>query len=147
MAHQKIYFSTIKYGDLIPVNSKHTYSSDEIFKDNFSILLVSGIANTTPLEQYLKRKAYKLNSITFPDHHDFTEKDIKKISKEFDEIISSKKIIITTEKDVMRLRLPRIETLIKKLPIYYIPIEIEFNEEDKASFDSSILNHISEFNA
>jgi tetraacyldisaccharide 4'-kinase len=145
LPHQQIFFSTIKYGDIIPLSGPSN-GQEDFFKENYSILLFSGIANTSHLEEYLKRKAYKVNSITFPDHYDFTEKDINHIANDFSDIVSSKKIIITTEKDLMRLKKPEIEALTNKLPIFYIPIEIVFNEEDRSIFDTSVLQHIENFN-
>ena len=137
---QKLYFSYIKHGklkqipgiDFTPVkNNKHN-----------TILLIAGIANTYPLELYLKKHCEELEILKFPDHHRFTQKDAGKIVETFDNIITKKKIVVTTEKDVMRLSQPEIIEIIKYLPIYYVPIEIVFHSEDKKEFNKQIIDYV-----
>ena len=93
-----VFFSKILYGDAILFNG-----SKIIDLENYSILLVTGIANPTPLATYLQ-KCVSLELIQFPDHHAFSSSDIQKIHAKFDVLQSNKKIIVTTEKDYMRLK-------------------------------------------
>lgn len=137
--NQPIYFSYIKYKKIIPYN----VLAKELQPDfNSSILLLTGIANPTPLYYELKNSYKFVQHISFNDHHVFTDEDISKIKTVFNEIIGNNKLIITTEKDIMRLSLPKINNQIKELPIYYIPIEIDFHGEDKQEFDNKILNYV-----
>ena len=55
------------------------------------------------------------------------------------------KVIITTEKDSMRLREPALQEVIKNIPIYYLPIEVELHQEDKTAFDSMVLDFVKRF--
>ena len=65
--------------------------------------MVTGIANPTPLVDFLKDKQCTIHHIAFPDHHNFTSQEIDTIQITFDGITSDKKILLTTEKDYMRL--------------------------------------------
>ncbi len=72
--------------------------------------LVTGIANPKPLVDFLKKKEYQFTHEKFPDHHDFSNSELNKLTKY--------EIILTTEKDYMRLQ-PHIE----KFALYYLPIK------------------------
>ena len=69
----------------------------------YEIILITGIANPTPLVEFLKDRYCKIHHIAFSDHHHFTFQEIDKIKLKYDEITSDKKIVLTTEKDYMRL--------------------------------------------
>ena len=123
---QPIYFSYIAYDDYF-YNENEKISVDEMA--NVDKLVVAGIAKPEPFFAYLQ--AEKKGTMVFPDHHDFSEKDIQSIL----ETANGKKII-TTEKDFMRLR--------GKLPaaqLYYLPIRSSF-VKDSNEFDKNILEYV-----
>lgn len=141
--YQKLYFSHIKYSE-----PKHYVGSKKennpITKKETNALLITGIAKPTPLLNHLTKEYKTLEHLKFPDHHNFTKTDIEKIKNRYNKINSDNKIIITTEKDIMRLSLPEILKDIQDIPIYYVPIKIDFlNSEDKVNFDKQILNYVS----
>ncbi len=138
-AHQKLYFSYISYGDI-----KSIKDENEPFKINkvSTILMFAGIANTYPLEAHLKGICGELIVMNFPDHHKYSEKDLLKIKGKFNEIFTTNKIIITTEKDMMRLIKQNLYNIIKDFPIYYIPIEIKFHKDDGSKFDNQIMEYV-----
>ena len=140
-AHQQLYFSYISYGDL-----KSIENENESFKINkvSTILMFAGIANTYPLEAYLKRICGELIVMKFPDHHKYNEKDILKIKEKFKEIFTKNKMIITTEKDMMRLIKQNLYNIFSDSPIYYIPIEIKFHKDDGARFNNQIMEYVRE---
>lgn len=97
--NQEVFFSSISY------HSK-TKGSDQISVDElheYQIVLVTGIANPTPLLKFLEGKNCNVNHLKFPDHHNFSSQDIQKIQAKYAELTSAKKIVLTTEKDYMRL--------------------------------------------
>jgi len=106
--------------------------------------MFAGIANTYPLEAYLKRICGELIVMKFPDHHKYSEKDLLKIKEKFNDIFTVNKMIITTEKDMMRLIKQNLYNIINEFPIYYIPIEIKFHKDDGASFDKQIKEYVKE---
>jgi tetraacyldisaccharide 4'-kinase len=142
--HQTVYFSFIKYGDFMPLHSesKNPFSKEFYFERNYSVILLTGIANTSPLEYYLKDKIKNITRAKYPDHHHYTKGDLENVRKIFNNIAASNKIILTTEKDAMRLKDPEYAEVIKGLPIFYIPIEIDFHDKDKEQFNEQILNYV-----
>lgn len=127
-SYQKIFFSHINYGEFQPIkNSLRT----PIINKEYTSFLFTGIANPSLLEAYLQDHFLNVVPLTFPDHHQFSPKDIKKLQETFKSVPSDKKIIITTEKDTMRLKAPLLKELTKELPLFYIPIEVSLSPEDK----------------
>lgn len=137
--HQKLFFSYIKYSELIPLHDNIEQSS---CNDICSILLVTGIANPTPLEEYLKRICFELFTVRFPDHHNYEVSDIERIKKEFFGIFRKNKIIVTTEKDSMRLLQPEVALLLEGIPIYYIIIDVAFHGNDEDDFQTELRKFI-----
>ncbi|PKA82266.1 lipid-A-disaccharide kinase [Ulvibacter sp. MAR_2010_11] len=124
--HQKIYFSRIGYDDSI-------YGKAEIqsldYLRNKPFTLVTGIANPKPLVDFLTRKQFVFTHEKFPDHHDFSDATIEKLKK--------KEIVLTTEKDYMRLQ-PKLE----KFALYYLPIKTVILNEQEEFFVETIFDAI-----
>ena len=105
-------------------------------------MLLCGIANTYSLEDYLKKKYNTISKIQFNDHHNFTKKDIDHIIEKYDSMIGKNKVIITTEKDAMRLINSSFMNRFNDIPVFVLPIKIKFHKEAENSFDDEILNYI-----
>src|ERR1035437_8487695 len=143
LPYQNIYFSFLKYGEFIPFNSDNNlFSKDYYFDHSYTVVLLTGIATTASLEYYLKNKVKNIIPAKFSDHHNYTKNDLLSIQKIFNNIASANKIILTTEKDAMRLKNPEFSDILKILPIFYIPIEIEFHDKDKNEFNEQILHYV-----
>jgi tetraacyldisaccharide 4'-kinase len=139
---QNLYFSCVRYSNLTHFNQSKKIKIDTYSK-KIDVLLFTGIANPTPLFSHIKKTYQSVDHLKFSDHHNFNKTDIEKIKNCYNKINSNNKIIITTEKDIMRLSLPEILESIQDLPIYYIPIEIDFiSSDDKVSFDKQILDYV-----
>ena len=140
---QSLFFTTIVQDKLIPVfKDIKVIDISEPGDSGFSILLVSGIAVPGDLKRFARNISSKINEIQFRDHHLFTNKDLYKIIHEFETLEAIKKILITTEKDAMRLQkysdLP--ENL--KNRMFYIPISVEFLNDDSEKFNYQIINYV-----
>lgn len=124
--NQQLYFSYIDYDDFI-------YSDGESIKvseiKNVDKLLLAGIAKPNPFFAYLQNESDE--KLVFPDHHHFTAKDINEIKYK-----SQNKIIITTEKDFVRLK-----GSIPKEKLFYLPIRSSFISESE-NFDKTIINYV-----
>lgn len=140
--HQKIFYSYIEYQEFQPL-SKTSYDID--VKEAKTVLLVSGIANTYSLTDYLKRKYNTISKIEYNDHHNFTEKDIDLIIKKYNDLIGKNKIIVTTEKDAMRLINSSLISKFDDIPVFTIPIKIKFHKENGISFNDEILNYVKNY--
>ena len=141
---QSLYFTSFSYGDPLPVfkegdpfPAKKASSAGEPV-----VLMVTGIATPGILKKYLMDIFPEIVQVSFPDHHNFTGKDIQRIEKEWNMIGNKRKLIITTEKDAMRLqKTPGIDPLIKK-NMYYIPVQVKFGEKNSNKFKKQIVDYV-----
>ncbi len=136
----QVFFSKFIYNKLAPLYPEIPGDIPQKVK---SIFLVTGIANTVALEEYLKQICQELFVFSFPDHHSFSLKDIKKIHNQFTKTISQGKIIVTTEKDAMRMQMPKLKDFLVDLPVYYLPIEVSFHNDDKKAFENIVFKYLS----
>jgi len=116
-----VFFSKIEYDELV-------YSEMESIKASYLIqaekIIITGIAKPFPFISYLKKENDLV--LEFPDHHNFTDKEINKIKK-----LANNKVIITTEKDYMRLK-----GSLPKAQLFYLPIKSTIVK------DANLLNKI-----
>ena len=133
--YQRIFFSYLKYGDLQTLGGSNV-SVDLRRADN--ILCITGIAHPEPLLAEL-RQYTKVQHLPFADHHDFTSGDIARIKETFATLPGSNNLIITTEKDAIRLR-----GKIDSLPVYILPVTVAFHKENDKDFDTLIESSVRE---
>ncbi|PWT95344.1 MAG: tetraacyldisaccharide 4'-kinase [Bacteroidetes bacterium] len=139
LPHQQLFFTGIHYGapyHIISHAIKHLNRNSEV-------LLVCGIANPEPLNNYLQHTTKTYEAIYFNDHHIFRIDDLNEIRRRFDRIKASDKIIITTEKDAVRLI--KFAGHLKDIPIYVLPIETNFLFNEAARFNDLIVTFIKDF--
>ena len=117
LQHQKIFFSTITYGDVILGDQKKMFFNDLV---GYDVLLVTGIANPEPIEEFLNQKKIVFDHLKFADHQRLGKKELESIYKKYVENPSGKKLILTTEKDYVR------NFLDVNFPVYYLPIQTGF---------------------
>ncbi len=130
-----ICFTSISYQTPQPVFPDSTLP----FEDN--VVLMTGIANNLPLKNYVSGKYQLLDTISYPDHHFYTSKDVKEIVDKLDQQKGLKKTLLTTEKDRAKLlNLQEIHDL-KDLSVYYVPIKVMFIKNGKA-FDEMVMKAI-----
>lgn len=120
---QHVFFSSITYS-----NTLHSYNQVKILQDLEPFTLITGIADAGPLLSFLDSKNSEYEHLNFKDHHEFTAENIKAIEK--------KELIITTEKDYMRLK--QYDALKDKL--YYLPITTTI--EQSSDFNTLIRDFI-----
>ncbi len=143
--YQNLYFTSFVYKEPIPVFTgpvAQGLSLSQHKNNNRGILLLTGIANPLPLKEYLSEYFNEMIHISYSDHHKFSEKDIAKVSSAFNNLKSTEKFIITTEKDAVRLReFTNIAENIRS-STYYIPVGIKFLNDDKEEFDNLIFDYV-----
>ena len=128
--NQKVFFSSLTYLQKIKSDSKEV-DIRVLLDDDF--ILVTGIADSSYLVNFLNNKALKFNHLKYSDHYNFNKSSIDKITR-----LSLNKIILTTEKDFGRLR-PKISNR----DIYYIEVGLKFPMEiNEYSFDKNIEDYI-----
>ncbi len=138
-ANQSVYFTTIVYS-----KPYHLFSKTEItLTPDHGILLVCGIANPSTLKEQLNDMVDSYEMLPYADHHIFHSNDLKDIKLQFENMDAEKKIVLTTEKDAVRME--KFVNELKDFPIYVIPIQhaILFNEAGK--FENRIRQFIQTF--
>jgi len=139
LAHQSVFFSYLKYDQ--PVAVFENESSVFPAKTSY-ILLFTGIADDYSIREQLGRMCSELTVIKFPDHHQYKTADLELIKRKFNDLPSQKKVIVTSEKDVMRLKTAELSNFLKNLPLFYLPVEVELHSADKSLFDKEISDYV-----
>lgn len=126
---QKVFFSSIVYDH--PVSFFSNENIPVSLLKNYDVVLFTGIANPGNLINFFKNNSSSIAIHKFPDHHNFTAKDIKSIKEKFDMFAGGKSIIVTTEKDYLRLLGTDVYESLKNLPCYYIPVTVKIDRENE----------------
>lgn len=143
--YQKLFFSTFEYCRpvaLFPEMASKCPDLNLLTSDDV-IVSLTGIENPRPFVKYLKSFKAKVKIKRYPDHHFFSQSDIESVLQKKDSTPGKCKIILTTEKDAMRLL--SIADLPKELKesIYYIPVKVVIVDEGRnGSLESTILQLI-----
>lgn len=140
--YQQLYFTTLEYGRLYPLYAPgKAIALDEIGKDNH-ILLVTGIASPAKLIRDLSAYNGHIDALAFSDHHDFTAKDMARIKERFMQLPAGKRMIVTTEKDSVRLAAhPSMDEALKP-SVYVLPVVVSFLQDQQESFNSNITDYV-----
>lgn len=138
LAYQKVFFSYVHYEDPVPLMGGGAVPLDTLD----SVLAVTGIAHPEPMLEHVGR-ACAVTSLRYGDHHRFTQSDIKRIRKAFEQLKGERKVVLTTEKDAARLRELGGEVL-AGLPIYCLPMTVRMHQNEAYSFDETIRGLVRE---
>jgi tetraacyldisaccharide 4'-kinase len=139
LPHQRVFFSSIEYGRPYHI----TKGTPAVVDENLEVLLVTGIANPTPLKNWLNDKSGSYYELAYSDHHIFTIDDLNHMIRKFSHIAEPNKIILTTEKDAVRLIKFRQE--LGDWPFYVLPIEPRFLFSGQPCFNDLIIKFITNF--
>ncbi len=137
--HQHVFFTCISYGTPYHITKRDF----RFFDERTEVLLVAGIANPRPLKTFLEERIETYYMMSFSDHHIFSMQDWKDIQKRFDGIQAEKKIILTTEKDAMRLL--KYSEEMNGMPFYVLPIEHKFLFHQENEFNDIVIRFIQNF--
>ncbi len=139
-SHQELFFSKISYG--IPYE---IFNPSKQFHLNpgLHITLISAIAQSSYLIDYLSPRVASVVDYNFEDHHYFNETELRALIEKDKQISHPNKMILTTEKDATRLVLFKEFFQEKGIEIYAIPIKVEFYQEKL--FEQFIKNYLLEY--
>ena len=138
---QKVFFTFQSYDEPIGLYNQNTLADKQA-----DVLVFAGIANTYSLEAHLKTIYRSVTAVRFADHKEYTEIVLNAIIQKFEQMDSKNKIIITTEKDAVKLRNNEFAGLLTNIPIYYQPLKIEFFSEFRSAFNNQIINYVTQTN-
>lgn len=139
LPHQQVFFAAIQYGQIYHITERSAFD----LNDQTEVLLVSGIANPRPLKKLLEEHSDTYYLMQYADHHIFSIDDLNDIKKRFRSIDAEKKIILTTEKDSVRLA--KFSRELTELPLYVIPIRHFFLFDEAGKFNQLITDFIRNF--
>ena len=139
LPHQQVFFTCISYGTPYHITKRDF----RFFDERTEVLLVAGIANPRPLKTFLEERIETYYMMSYSDHHIFSMQDWKDIQKRFDSIQAERKIILTTEKDAMRLL--KFSEEMNGMPFYVLPIEHKFLFNQDHEFNDIVIRFIQNF--
>jgi tetraacyldisaccharide 4'-kinase len=131
-----IFFAKIRYADPIPFGGSQRLEQH--------VILVSAIANAHTLEDYVQKSFTLMKHFNYRDHYEFKVSDVRDWEDYLQKHSEQRICILTTEKDKVKLERQELNGAISHLPIFYVPIEIEFIRNGK-DFDTLVLAFISSF--
>lgn len=136
---QSVFFTEILYTQPYHLFRKQSFT----ISPGIEVLLVCGIANPVPLQEFLTPHVQSYDMLRFPDHHIFSIDDLDEIKSQYEKISSANKIILTTEKDGVRLQ--KFEKELRELPIFVMPIQHSFMFNDTDRFYKLVSDFITSF--
>ena len=151
LPQQPLFFTRFRYEDPEPVTQAAQHFDLKTVQD---IVLLTGIAHPEPLLDHLRRDAKfcvsttarKLNVVkhyAFPDHHTYTEKEIQSIYNQHFNNVGEHTVLVTTEKDWMRLQSEYITNIVSLLPVFVICVEVDFlTDTQKDRFNQILTDHV-----
>lgn len=138
--YQQLYFSRIGYGKLKPLFPQLSTLNSQL--STAHSLLVTGIANPTPLAEEMERRCHRVELMAFDDHHPFSPRDLQRIVQRFGKLPEGHRLIVTTEKDAARLATHPALSEALKPHIAVIPIEIEILQNQQDKFNQNIIGYV-----
>ncbi|WP_276502259.1 tetraacyldisaccharide 4'-kinase [Terrimonas pollutisoli] len=133
---QSIFFAAMEYGQPYHILNKTGF----YFMESTEVLLVTGIANPRPLKSMLEKHSKTYHMLQYADHRIFTIDDLKEIRKKFAAVEAVDKIILTTEKDAVRLE--KFNAEIADLPLFVIPVRHHFLFDEEKRFGELVIDFI-----
>lgn len=133
-AETPVFFSTIHYGKPIAFGSETLLSEQ--------VVVLAGIANSKPFEDYAHRHFRVLQIIRLADHYDYTTADIEKFRALIQSFGTANVSILTTEKDYVKLAKLGDKSA---LPLFFVPIEIRFLRNETNKFNNWVLERVQKF--
>jgi tetraacyldisaccharide 4'-kinase len=138
LPQQRLFFTSLQYGVLYDMISGQPLSP----APDTSILLVCGIARPAPLVEHLKNIYQEVFLLSFPDHYYYSNGDLEKVRRELEGLPGRQKLVVTTEKDAVRLHLLQPHLSALGLSMAVMPVEISFLFGEADSFNNYIFEYV-----
>lgn len=142
---QHLFFTNMRFGELNPVYPGIEKHDASWFKEKVKgILIVSGIANPRTIRQYARSISTNISELSFPDHHNYTGKNLARITESFYSLKAKYGdiLVLTTEKDAVRLAENQLDTELREA-LHAVRIHVNFLNNDQEAFNHQILNYVS----
>lgn len=130
-----ILFSKIIYGQPYAVGPQSSFTP--------SVILISGLANDELLIQHAKKTYDVVAIMSFDDHHSYIASDFDKLKSIRNANADREIVLLTTEKDADKLKSAVQQGFLPEIPIFAIPISVEFTTEDERILQTFIVQKVS----
>jgi len=138
--NQTLFFSAYEYKNLQPVFPEKAEKTVELNAD-FGILILAGIVSPQAIAEHLKQYTTQIETLFFPDHHNFSKKDIALLQKKFNSLNAKEKLIVVTEKDAARLLSIDYPDELKSAT-FALPIEVKILNKNSTIFTEKIQDYV-----
>lgn len=139
-AGQKMFFTTFGYGEAYPLFPQSASVAEQCLAGK-PVLLVTGIAKPAPLRRYLEQTAASVTELAFPDHHNFTTIDLRRMSDALASLPQDA-VVVTTEKDAERLvEMSGLDNRLRRCLLVQ-PITVRFLFGQQEEFNQNILDYV-----
>jgi len=139
LPHQRVFFTTIDYSTPYHLVNKKSMK----IESTHDVILLCGIANPIPIKKYLNEQVRYYEMMKYPDHHIFASDELVDIKNKFENVVSNNKIVLTTEKDAVRLE--KFEKELSDFPIFVLPIKHHFLFEESTLFNDLLIKYINSY--
>lgn len=135
--HQQVYFSSIRYEPLVAIT--HAAQSVGLPLPEQTVIALAGIAKAGPFLSHIQSQHTQVVPLVFADHQTYSDDRIQQLASEVAAYPNA--VVITTEKDAVKLKHPELLPHIQHIPIWYLPIGIDIlnNEADV------LLQHVQQY--
>ncbi len=125
-----VFFSTIAYGQPVGFGKPSALTR--------SVVVVTGIAHGSSFIDHLLEQFEIVKYFQFADHHRYEPKDLQPIQAWCEQHAC---VVLTTEKDMVRLIAPQLTDIVSQIPFYYVPIAMRFIENG-SEFDKLVRDQL-----
>lgn len=138
--HQPLFFTHYTYTDPIPVTKA---AEKMLLNDDTEVVALTGIAQPQPFLDRILLHHRIFHHLRFQDHHAYTLTEITQIRNRFFSTDNHHRVILTTEKDWMRLQTESLKKEVSLLPVFVVPIEVDFlTDVERDTFNTIVENHV-----
>lgn len=136
-AYQKLYFTRYLNYRAEPLFPDE---ADGVITRDTKVIAVSGLGNPHPFINSIAINYTLVDQIIYDDHHVYRVRDLRTMREMLNKYPGS--VIIITEKDAVKLRVPKKVAPDLRKRLYYIPIEIDFIDLPATDFLKQIEDDI-----
>lgn len=141
---QTLFFASMRYLSPRPLGDQATEAllEDRLPPPGEELIVLAGIARPEPFFRQMEAYGRPLRKLVFPDHHAFSAKDVEQLRKALKSDNTGRSIIVTTEKDAVRLAaVPEMDSdLLSR--IWYQPIRLQILFDQQKTFENLILSYV-----
>ncbi len=128
-----VYFSSLEYGAPYDIAGKDRYFSG-------NVILLTGIASNALVKEKVKANFNLLETLEYSDHHRYQMKDIEGLKRIYQNYKTQNPVVLTTEKDAVKLKDDNYAGFLKEIPIFALPVKVHL----EGNGDQELLKQVSQ---